>query len=419
MSNNPDKAPPSLSECKTYEDWKKVVNIWGKFTKMEVKKQGMAVLLSLKGAAQEAVLELEEDKIDCNDGLKNVLARLDKLYLKDETLTKYQALEDFESYKRPQNLPIVDYIIQFDKRYHKIKSYGTTISEDLLAFRLLKSAKLSPADEKLAKGTATALKYDAMKTQLKKLFSENTSFNNEPAASNIEDINQLSLYNDDDDEEQILYAAQRRFYRSSNQSNLTRNQTTWRTLDQTCQRPTASSNKTSQRPSSSKQGRNPLNNYGHITRCAVCDSINHWAAKCPDKNSLPQSSSIQPTYFHAMTTDNVSDQHLQSNNDLVSNDYEIVMYQSDYDHPSQMKGLLAESLNTAVLDSGASKTVCGQNWFNIFAGSLTPTERSKITISPSSNIYKFGDGKKSKVFKTSHYSSNNWQQDGQNCNRYS
>ena len=52
-----------------------------------------------------------------------------------------------------------------------------------------------------------------------------------------------------------------------------------------------------------------------------------------------------------MPKDNVSDQHLQSNNDLVSNDYEIVMYQSDYDHPSQMKGLLAESLNTAVLDS--------------------------------------------------------------------
>ena len=119
---------------------------------MEVKKQGMAFLLSLKGAAHEAVLELEEDKIDCNDALKNVLARLDKLYLKDETLTKYQALEDFESYKRPQNFPIVDYnIIQFDKHYHKIKSYGTTISEDLLAFRLLKSANFPPADEKTCK----------------------------------------------------------------------------------------------------------------------------------------------------------------------------------------------------------------------------------------------------------------------------
>ena len=38
----------------------------------------------------------------------------------------------------------------------------------------------------------------------------------------------------------------------------------------------------------------------------------------------------------------------------------VVPYQSDYDHPNKLKNLVAESWNAAVLDRGASKTVCGQ-----------------------------------------------------------
>ena len=39
--------------------------------------------------------------------------------------------------------------------------------------------------------------------------------------------------------------------------------------------------------------------------------------------------------------------------------YEIVMFQSDYEHPSHLKGLVPEAWNCAVLDSRATKTVCG------------------------------------------------------------
>ena len=39
---------------------------------------------------------------------------------------------------------------------------------------------------------------------------------------------------------------------------------------------------------------------------------------------------------------------------------EVVLYQSDFDHPEQLKTLVSESWNGAVLDSGATNTVAGK-----------------------------------------------------------
>ena len=32
-----------------------------------------------------------------------------------------------------------------------------------------------------------------------------------------------------------------------------------------------------------KKGKNPVDSDGKISRCTWCDSVNHWADKCPDK----------------------------------------------------------------------------------------------------------------------------------------
>ena len=65
----------------------------------------------------------------------------------------------------------------------KTKSYGTQTSDDVLAYRLLKSANLSTRDEQLVKATITELKYDSVKNKLIKIFSDNndiptSDFNN-------------------------------------------------------------------------------------------------------------------------------------------------------------------------------------------------------------------------------------------------
>ena len=70
----------------------------------------------------------------------------------------------------------------------------------------------------------------------------------------------------------------------------------------------------------------------------MCESINHSASDCPDKT--------------------------ESENDTWLS-HEAILFEADFDHPSELKGLLSESWNAAVLDNGAGKTVCGRVWLVI------------------------------------------------------
>ena len=75
-------------------------------------------------------------------------------------------------------------------------------------------------------------------------------------------------------------------------------------------------------------------------------------------------------------------------------EHDLLLFQTDFDHPNQLEGLLSESWNCAVLDCGASKTVCGKAWLKRYESSLPIHEYQKIQLTESSSVYRFGDGQK-------------------------
>ena len=166
--SNFTKSPPLLSDTKNYTDWIKLLDLWKIFTSLEPAKQGPAVALTLQGEAQDEILELSTNKLTAADGLNNIIKRLDLIYKKDELVDKFYNLEAFESYKRPARLPIQEFMTEFDKKSHKLKN--ETLSDDLLAYRLLKAANLQERDEQLVKATVSKLTYREVKDQLKKIF---------------------------------------------------------------------------------------------------------------------------------------------------------------------------------------------------------------------------------------------------------
>ena len=85
--------------------------------------------------------------------------------------------------------------------------------------------------------------------------------------------------------------------------------------------------------------KNPRNRNDLQLRCHICKSIYHLAQNCPEK-------------YNALYTQ------------------ENVLYQSDFDHPEQLKTLVSESWNSAVLDSGTTNTVAGEVWYNCYITSL-------------------------------------------------
>ena len=110
-------------------------------------------MLSLEVEALDAVLEIDESDISKENGVDFIIERLNRLFKKDSTVIKYQTLKAFMTFKRPSNMSIQPYLNEFDKRLFKTESYGTVISDDILAYRLLKSANLSSYHEELVKAT--------------------------------------------------------------------------------------------------------------------------------------------------------------------------------------------------------------------------------------------------------------------------
>ena len=70
------------------------------------------------------MLELDVDEISADDGLSKVITQLDKIYLQDVLLQKYESLDSFASYRRPVDVFVGDFLIEFDKKVHKNKKFG-------------------------------------------------------------------------------------------------------------------------------------------------------------------------------------------------------------------------------------------------------------------------------------------------------
>ena len=70
--------------------------------------------------------------------------------------------------KKPSAMSIQAFLDKFDKRLFKTKTYGTTMSDDILVYLLLESANLSTHREELIKATILDLQYNIVIDQLKK-----------------------------------------------------------------------------------------------------------------------------------------------------------------------------------------------------------------------------------------------------------
>lgn len=326
-----DRSPPPFDKHKDdYSKWKKKLSLWQAITDIEKNKQGGLITLRLDDETQELVLEsIDTAELTGEEGAKKVTDYLDKLFQKDKLKTEFEMYEEFEQYKRPYDLKMSEYINEFERRWKKTNSKGTQLSQNVLAYRLLKSANLTEENERLLKATVKEMTYDGVKDQLKKIFAgrvaEEISVN---VKTEIEDT--FLVHKTEDTPYYKLYG-----YEKSNR-NLKRN---------------------------------PLGEDGRVIHCSVCNSIYHLGRNCPDKE-------------------------MNENLDGTGENYgAVALHINASCEKSKVCNLVKESFGSAVLDSGANKTVCGRLWFQDYLHLLTPDEKRKIKSFDSCNEFSFGDGK--------------------------
>lgn len=371
------KAPPALREDVPYESWKKEINIWQLFTTLEKKKQGLAIFLSLEGKAREAVLELEIDEMNTDDGVDKVLAQLDKLYLKDKLQLSYQAYDTFRKFKRPGDMPIADFVVEFERLYNKAKAYDMVLPDGILAYEFLNNANISDSHEKLIRATMTELSYKAMKEQLRKVFgdlslsvSSNKNRESTGAANNqvkIEPREEMA-FEGTAEEEEVNYGSWRdnRHNRGGKSRSTYRGRYNFRGRG----RGHAGAQGNGHKQGDGIPKRNPAKADGTPSTCIVCGSVFHWAKDCPD------------SYDNMMKSKNKNKE-----------DDEITLFSDT------LKQFVGETLGTAVLDSGCTKNVCGKAWLGCYLETLDSDQLSKVKEFRSNTSFKFGNGDSVKSMK--------------------
>ena len=125
------------------------MQIWEMATCVKKAKWVPIVFPSPEGKARKAVLELDIAALNSEDGMEKVYEKLDTLFLEDINQSAFLAYKTFKRYWRQPDTSIEDFLINFRWHVPKLKDFNILLPEHVLAFRTLKSADLTPKNERL------------------------------------------------------------------------------------------------------------------------------------------------------------------------------------------------------------------------------------------------------------------------------
>ena len=339
------KAPPLLNEDTSYERWKKELTLWEICTEVPVAKRAAVVCLTLKGKARDIAVNLDVAAIQSENGIKALTDELDKLYLKDEDQRKYAAYENFEKFKRPHDMSIAEYIVEFEKKNTKLVEYDINLPDAVRAYRVLESANIPKDKGELARATLTKLTYDNMKKQLLKIFDSVISPDKKVPIKEEDVYYGEEEEEEDAEEEGVYYEESGRGYHRGNYRGNYRGRFRGRFNRGKSRGYYRGNNQQRKVTFEDTRKKNPRN-----TVCVICKSIYHYARDCPDKDKKDAGNDDSMSLFN----NDVKDCYLET--------------------------FLGETLNKAILDSGCINTVAGRIWIDNFLSCLDEKHLSEVKI---------------------------------------
>lgn len=324
--------PPKFDE-EAYESWKNELSIWELVTDLDKKKQALAVTLSLSGKAREAALAISAPELNKDDGMNTLIQALDNVFQKERVDSAYEAYKTFDGYRKSDSTSMGDFIIEFDQRYQRTRKFEMALPDAVLAFKLLDSANLTTQQRQLALTACQELKYDSMKSALKRIFGDGATVQSGASGGAIAIKQETAFLTDQ---------GPRRFKPSG-----------------------------FKRPGfGTRRYGNPTNRFGGPSRsqgCRICQSIFHWQRDCPHKDKTESVNVSEETDVE------------QCNLTLFTQD-KIKMTANEV--------FVAEVKNAAVIDTACTRTVCGEKWLQDYMD----TVGDNVKVLYSHKPFKFGDG---------------------------
>ena len=379
--------PPTLAENgEGYEEWK-LTKMWMKFTKFRRTEQGSVLAVkALKGEARSLALSLPEEDLDSEDGVDKLLMELDKLYLKDKDTMGYDCWKKLSTYSRSTETSILSYCAEFRRLRIEAKRYSIEISDTTFSYMLMDKCNFSEEQKVLILSIALSKVQDGqnitpeyIEAAMRRIQGACSNSNSQASSTTNNDIFESQDFNDVDfqslstsekDEivEHAMYTWQNKRHPGNNNRRPYNNKPSYSNNFRGGNAP-HNRRHTSQEPMV-----NPRDiQTGEVMRCHGCNSRFHLyrSMKCPNNakallvESKEENLNVENIY--------ASECDFQANNNKDMTGY-------------------------GVLDSAATKTVCGKQWFDTYKNYLTSIGKT-IKAIPSNVSYKFGnDGQKKSLF---------------------
>ena len=376
--SGPAKIPPAFKEDGDYEEWKKDLEYWRFITDVPKEKMAVTIHLSLSGRARQATSEIDSKDLMSEKGLKILLSKLDRVFMQDENWKCFNTYLAFENYRREEDTTMENFLSEFDRRYHKLRECKVELPDAVVACRLIKSCNLSDMHFQLALSTTPKMTFEDMRQTLKKIFAENGKMLSGSHGKDSDLVKQAvnpdvssgevmpALYGEQYSGRPQRYAGNRGRGRGGRRGN--------------------------------NQGRGQQSGRGgRWGACFVCGSTSHWARECPrgytNRGEYYAEDSAAGPASDAGAGDEVHITLMASDTD-ADDEVHVTLMASASDFTDKASALMGESIGSIVLDSGCSRTVCGEDWLNCFVETLTEDEKKTIKRSNSKSVFRFGDGRK-------------------------
>ena len=261
--------PPNMFE--PYHEWKNEVYIWSDFVddKIELKKQGMALFLSLQGDARKAASKVPLAQMKTETGLQKVLDELDKFFLKDKDRSAFLAYDKFNAFRRPEGMSVKDFLVKFELLKNTCESHDVVIPDKIAAHQLLQSVNIATQKRDIIVSTLSSFSLENMRNQILRVFCE------EDTPSIDSEMRHLNIKSEpfDDDSKLTLMGSSRYSYNRSSKGRRA-NRGNGKGQGRSPFNP----------QSQSVLRRNPPDEYGNTTTCDFCHSVYHYVPQCPDKD---------------------------------------------------------------------------------------------------------------------------------------
>ena len=385
---NLNKAPEM--EGDDYNTFRSDLILWNLVTEIPKEKRAVLVHLGLRGKMKQASTELGQAVLCKEDGLDKLIERLDKLLLESKGIRQFNAYYNIHEYRRPDDLSIQDFIGHFEHMYFKLSSESIEIPDIVKAFSLLVGCNLDMRDRNMIMAGLQEITYDNMRAKIQQVFGNKVgikdSRNEKQAHEQRNDRSHDVLYTENrhyprgrgyprgnSSRRGKVYFQGANGYEGINPAKSPRGNRT-------------RGNRGNPRYIRSKSG-NPF--IGNVqTRCYGCNSHEHWLSECPDNRDQGNKSMYANGY----------DDEEEDEEDLVC----FVLSDTVKPNVTTFVGCTGESVlahslvddskGCGILDSGCTKTVCGERWLQDYMENLTEYEKSLLKEESSPATFTFGDG---------------------------